>query len=477
MIDLVIPTDIIQSINTQQAWHYLLLPFAKSDTEIRCYIAKENHHGSLEEELEVLLGIPVVLEITPTDELKKAIAQYYRKPTDSRSQPSAAGFDINDSQNILNNLIKEAKMLNSSDIHLEPYEHKARIRVRIDGKLVERYNIDIKQYPSLVNKIKIQSSLDISEKRLPQDGRIFIKNESLGQLDLRVSVLPTLHGEKIVLRILGSDNLDISMEQLGFGKSDLALYLESVHRPSGIVLVSGPTGSGKTTTLYATLQLLNQSIRNILTIEDPIEYTLEGINQVQLKENIGLDFPAAMRTFLRQDPDIITVGEIRDKSTAEMAIRASLTGHLVLSTIHTNSAWGIVARLVDMGIPSYLLADTLNAAVAQRLVRLLCNNCKTATSLDKKAFPRGFKTPNNLKSYYVANGCEDCFYTGYRGRKAIYEIIPIDETLSFHIKQTDMNVKQILTEKGHASLADNALKLVSSGLTSPEEVYPILSSS
>ena len=368
-------------------------------------------------------------------------------------------------------------MLNSSDIHLEPYEHKARIRVRIDGKLVERYNIDIKQYPSLVNKIKIQSSLDISEKRLPQDGRIFIKNESLGQLDLRVSVLPTLHGEKIVLRILGSDNLDISMEQLGFGKSDLALYLESVHRPSGIVLVSGPTGSGKTTTLYATLQLLNQSIRNILTIEDPIEYTLEGINQVQLKENIGLDFPAAMRTFLRQDPDIIMVGEIRDKSTAEMAIRASLTGHLVLSTIHTNSAWGIVARLVDMGIPSYLLADTLNAAVAQRLVRLLCNNCKTATSLDKKAFPRGFKTPNNLKSYYVANGCEDCFYTGYRGRKAIYEIIPIDETLSFHIKQTDMNVKQILTEKGHASLADNALKLVSSGLTSPEEVYPILSSS
>ena len=477
MNDLAISTDIIQSISTQQAWHYLMLPYAKSATEIRCYISKENYHESLEEELEVLFGIPVVLEIAPTDELKKSIAQYYRKPTDSRSQPAAAGFDINDSQNILNNLIKEAKMLNSSDIHLEPYEHKARIRVRIDGKLVERYNIDIKKYPSLVNKIKIQSSLDISEKRLPQDGRIFIKNELVGQLDLRVSVLPTLHGEKIVLRILGSDNLDISMEQLGFSKSDLQVYMESVHRPSGIVLVSGPTGSGKTTTLYATLQLLNKSIRNILTIEDPIEYTLEGINQVQLKENIGLDFPAAMRTFLRQDPDIIMVGEIRDKATAEMAIRASLTGHLVLSTIHTNSAWGIVARLVDMGIPSYLLADTLNAAVAQRLVRLLCNNCKTECNFDKKAFPRNFKTPGDLKSYYVANGCEDCFYTGYRGRKAIYEIIPIDETLSMHIKQTDMNVKHILAEKGHASLADNALKLISSGLTSPEEVYPILSSS
>jgi len=477
MNDLAIPTEIIQCISTQQAWHYLLLPYAKSATELRCYIAKENLSEGLEEELEVLLGVPIVLEVTPIDELKKAIAQYYRKPTDSRSQPAAAGFDINDHQNILNNLIKEAKMLNSSDIHLEPYEHKARIRVRIDGKLVERYNIDIKQYPSLVNKIKIQSSLDSSEKRLPQDGRIFIKNELVGQLDLRVSVLPTLHGEKIVLRILGSDNLDISMEQLGFSKADLDLYMESVHHPSGIVLVSGPTGSGKTTTLYATLQLLNKSIRNILTIEDPIEYTLEGINQVQLKENIGLDFPAAMRTFLRQDPDIIMVGEIRDKATAEMAIRASLTGHLVLSTIHTNSAWGIVARLVDMGIPSYLLADTLNAAVAQRLVRLLCNNCKTETHLDKKAFPRSFQIPANLEKYYIANGCEDCFYTGYRGRKAIYEIIPIDETLSFHIKQTDMNVKHILAEKGHASLADNALKLVSSGLTSPEEVYAVLSSS
>lgn len=474
MLPEMIATDILQNINTQQAWHYMILPYHKENDQLRLYVARDKFNDQLEEELEVLLGLGIDLTAIDTESLRKEIAKYYRKPSDTRSQESHSHLPINDSKHLLLKLIGEAKQLGSSDIHLEPYEHKARVRIRIDGKLIERYELDKKEYPSLVNKIKIQSNLDIAEKRLPQDGRIFFQTEELGRMDVRVSVLPTLHGEKIVLRLLGNDAGQIQLKSLGFSTQTITHYLEGVVRPNGMVLISGPTGSGKTTTLYATLQLLNQSARNILTIEDPIEYTLEGINQVQLRENIGLDFPAAMRTFLRQDPDIIMVGEIRDKDTASMAIRASLTGHLVLSTIHTNSAWGIVARLIDMGIPPYLLADTLNTAVAQRLARLLCSDCKEAADFDPKILPRNYQLPRPLKQHYIAKGCEACFYTGYRGRTAVYEVIPIDPTLSSRIKDCDLNVVDLLKEKGLKSLSDNAFDLLESGKSSAEEVYAIL---
>ena len=260
------------------------------------------------------------------------------------------------------------------------------------------------------------SNLDIAEKRLPQDGRINFKHQNQ-QFDIRVSVLPTLHGEKVVLRLLNNDATDIDLKKLGFSKLDLDNYLQGVKRPNGILLISGPTGSGKTTTLYATLKLLNKETRNILTIEDPIEYTLEGVNQVQLKESIGLGFASALRTFLRQDPDVIMVGEIRDTETANMAIRASLTGHLVLSTIHTNSAWGTVSRLMDMNIPPFLVASTLNTTVAQRLVRLLCPKCKKETPFDTELYPRQFKPYQAVHFHFLPNGCEECYYTGYKGRK------------------------------------------------------------
>ena len=289
-----------------------------------------------------------------------------------------------------------------------------------------------------------------------------------------MSSLPTLHGEKIVLRILSKDADRIQLEDLGFTKDELKSYKETIKKPNGIVLISGPTGSGKTTTLYATLKLLNDDKTNILTIEDPIEYTLEGVNQVQLKENIGLDFASTLRTFLRQDPDVIMVGEIRDVNTANMAIRAALTGHLVLSTIHTNSAWATISRLIDMGIPAFLIASTLNVSVAQRLVRKLCEQCKKEQPISIDVFPHHFEIPKTLTRHYKAVGCNTCYQTGYQGRKAIYEIIPIKKDIITHIKANELEVDSYLKDHNIATLKSNAIELVASGITSIEEVYPLL---
>lgn len=464
-----IDRSILQLVTTEQAWHYQLIPFDKKGT-ILYAATTTNNAKNIQDELEILLGLEVQFEEVSKAVLHPLLSQYYRRQATTQKQKA-----LNEQEDILDQLIHEAHQLGSSDIHIEIYEQKCRVRIRIDGQLVERYHLDKASYPSLINKIKIRSNLDIAEKRLPQDGRIFFQTNQQ-KFDLRVSILPTLYGEKVVMRLLSSDIGNIELEKLGFNKSQLSDYLEGIKRPNGIILISGPTGSGKTTTLYATLHLLNESSRNITTIEDPIEYTLEGINQVQLKEAIGLDFAAAMRTFLRQDPNIIMVGEIRDKATAEMAIRASLVGRLVLSTIHTNSAWGIIPRLVDMGIPAYLLADTLNTAVAQRLLRLLCPHCKEEHPLSEKDYPRNFKAPQKLKKHYKAKGCDHCFYTGYKGRKAVYEIIPIDEDFAQHIKQESYNIKDLLEEKKISSLADNAFELFKEGLTSIEEIYPILAS-
>lgn len=463
-------TEILQQITATQAWHYRIIPFKYTSTELYCYINEVSMGTGLEDELELLFGKTVHLSPLETTAVQEYLGRYYRRPSSSNKPPKTqtkAGKDF------LENLIQEAKELGSSDIHLEPYENNCRVRFRIDGILVERNLLAKEDYPSLVNKVKIKANLDIAEKRLPQDGRIFFI-QSNQKFDIRVSTLPTLHGEKIVMRLLSSNDTDIDIEQLGFREEDLAAYMDGVRRPNGIVLISGPTGSGKTTTLYATLSLLNDAETNILTIEDPIEYTLEGINQVQLKESIGLNFASVMRTFLRQDPDIMMVGEIRDVETALMAIRAALTGHRVFSTIHTSYAWGIVARLVDMGIPAYLIADTLNAAVAQRLVRVLCRHCKIQKPFDKTLLPRHFSLPYTVTTCAYPIGCEDCHYTGYKGRKAVYEVIPIDEELRDRIKQQDLNVHELLKAKGIVSLSQNAFDLFAQGLTSAKEIYPIL---
>ncbi|HIA12587.1 MAG TPA: type II/IV secretion system protein, partial [Flavobacteriales bacterium] len=420
---IVLNVDLQQLITTEQAWHYQIIPKSVENNHLEFYVAAERAGNGLRDELEILFGKEVELDTKPSEVVKKTLSKYYRK---KREGQRAQRVEITDktTDDFLQNLIAEAKELGASDIHIETYEERCRVRFRIDGQLIERYTIDKNEYPSLINKIKIKSNLDIAEKRLPQDGRISYKSGQ-DKFDIRVSVLPSLHGEKAVMRLLNKDATDIDIEQLGFSERELEDYREGIKKPNGIVLISGPTGSGKTTTLYATLKILNRETTNILTVEDPIEYTLEGINQVQLKESIGLTFASALKTFLRQDPDVIMLGEIRDGETAQMAIRAALTGHLVLSTIHTNSAWGTVSRLIDMGVPSFLLANTLNTTLAQRLVRKLCNNCKEEATFNPAHYPRTFQPPKPLKTHCKPVGCDECYYTGYKGRRALYEVIPI----------------------------------------------------
>ncbi len=464
-------TENIHFLSKEQAWHYRVLPKGGNGLRIELYCEAGVDENYLAAELEVLLGKEVILEPVPVTMIARLLSKYYLRENVAEGtgqiQVGKQGDDF------LEDLISEAKNLKSSDIHIERYEQKCRVRIRIDGNMVERYLLKNDDYPALINKIKISANLDIAEKRLPQDGRINFKS-GVHQFDIRVSVLPTLYGEKVVLRLLNNDATNIDLNSLGFSDFDLENYLQGVKRPNGILLISGPTGSGKTTTLYATLKLLNKETRNILTIEDPVEYTLEGVNQVQLKESIGLGFAAALRTFLRQDPDVIMVGEIRDPETANMAIRAALTGHLVLSTIHTNSAWGTVSRLIDMGIPPFLVANTLSTTVAQRLIRLLCPHCKTVHDFDPAMYPRQYRPSKEVKLHYQPHGCEQCYYTGYKGRKAVYEVIPVDLDLAEEIKKGNANVHALLAERGIHTLAENAFDIFSMGLTSIDEIYPLL---
>lgn len=465
--------ELQQLVTAEQAWHYGIIPRSATRDVIEFYTTSGHDTNALVNELEMLYGKKIVLTGTTPEVIKKTLGKYYRQGT-SKQKSNAKKVSFN-SGDFLIDLIVEANTIGCSDIHLEPYEDKCRVRLRIDGRLLERYIIDKDEFPALVNKIKIKANIDIAEKRLPQDGRIFFQTSG-SQFDIRVSVLPTLHGEKVVLRLLSKDATNIEISELGFTPMQLNFFLEGIKNPHGIVLVSGPTGSGKTTTLYATLKILNREETNVLTIEDPIEYTLPGINQVQLKESIGLTFASALRTFLRQDPDIIMLGEIRDSETAQMAIRASLTGHLVLSTIHTNSAWGIISRLLDMGIPSFLLASTLNMVVAQRLVRVLCPKCKKEQLFSIDLFPMGFKPSASVASHFTAVGCESCYYTGYKGRKAVYEVVTIDAQIIEAIRSEKQDISAILGEKGIDTLADSAFDVFVRGETTVEEIYPILKS-
>lgn len=451
-------------ISSDLANHYRIVPKSVTNLEIEFYADDALADENSKEELELLMGKEIILERIPSNVIEKALSVYYRK--ERLSNPSKS-LTI-DKGDFLENLLSEAKSLKCSDIHFEVYEDSSRIRFRIDGQLIERYKIERDNYLELVNKIKIRAKLNITEKRLPQDGRI--TNESF---DIRVSILPTLFGEKIVMRLLGQDASNIDLITLGFQKEELESYLEAAKKPNGIILISGPTGSGKTTTLYATLRLLNDSKRNIVTVEDPIEYTLKGINQVQLKEDIGLTFASALKSFLRQDPDVIMLGEIRDSETALMAIRASLTGHLVLSTIHTNSAVGTVSRLIDMGVPSYLISETLNLSVAQRLVRKLCNDCKTIADCNTEDFPVNFQFPFEIKEIYKPVGCNKCFHTGYKGRTAIYEVLTIDAKVAMAIKNN--NLSEITQQQDdYESLSDKAFSILARGETSLDEIYSIL---
>lgn len=464
--EITISLELQQLINADLAWSYGVIPASETVDKIVFYISEETNGALIKDDLEILMGKSIGYLPIKHLILRKNLGKYYRK---SGNQENAnLSTHHGDKDDFLLQVIYEARGIGSSDIHIEIYEEVARVRIRIDGHLVEKYKLSKEEYPEIVNKVKIKSNLDITEKRLPQDGRL-----SFSEFDVRVSILPTLHGEKIVLRILSRDASQVDLNKLGFEEKEKLDYLEGVKQPNGIVLISGPTGSGKTTTLYATLKILNEEKRNIMTVEDPIEYTLKGINQVQLKENIGLTFASALRSFLRQDPDIIMLGEIRDGETAQMAIRAALTGHLVLSTIHTNSAWGTISRLIDMGVPSYLLASTINTSVAQRLVRILCTDCKEETTLKQTDLPKDYRD-KGLEKHHLPIGCETCHYTGYKGRKAIYEVITIDHELADRIKDEQLKVDSLLKERGIEKISEKAYRLLVDGVTSLEEVYALL---
>ncbi len=461
-----IPVTIKQLISAEQAYHYRVVPVEIQGEDL---ILKSDYEDveELQQELTIVLDRDIKIESVATKALDSCLSVNFRKVSTKQTE------NFSFQEDFLKKLITSAQDYGSSDIHIEPLEKEARIRFRLDGKLKTQFTIKKEEYPQLVNQIKIQSGLDIAQKRISQDGRISFRLDQY-DFDIRVSSMPTLHGEKMVLRLLSRNTSSIALDDLGFTQNELKEYREAIKNSQGIILISGPTGSGKTTTLYGTLKELNKETSNILTIEDPIEYTLEGINQVQLKEDIGFNFPKALRTFLRQDPDIIMVGEIRDNDTASMAIKAALTGHLVLSTIHTNSAWGTVSRLIDMEVPSYLLASTLCISIAQRLVRKLCLHCKEKKVVDSSDFPMDFEIPEDLKETYKAKGCNHCYHTGFTGRKAIYELLPITKQLEKEIKQNSLEIDQYIRTHDILTLKDNALRLVQEGVTSVSEIYPIL---
>ncbi|CAN5828067.1 type IV-A pilus assembly ATPase PilB [soil metagenome] len=378
---------------------------------------------------------------------------------------------------LVNVLLVDALRRGASDIHIEPYEKELRIRFRIDGVLYDVMHPPLKLRDALISRVKIMSKLDISEKRLPQDGRIKIKvkiDARSRELDFRVSTLPTLFGEKVVLRLLDKENLMLDMTKLGFEPESLVKFQRNITKPYGMVLVTGPTGSGKTNTLYSALQSLNTVQTNIMTAEDPVEFNLMGINQVQMKEQIGLNFAAALRAFLRQDPNIVLVGEIRDFETAEIAIKAALTGHLVLSTLHTNDAPSTISRLMNMGIEPFLVATSVNLIQAQRLIRRVCKDCKSEHSMPPEALMEvGFSAEDAKKlKTYKGRGCSTCNNTGYKGRIGLYEVMEVNDEVRelILIGASALELRKKAIEDGMITLRESGLQKIRDGLTTLEEV-------
>ncbi|PTQ61275.1 general secretion pathway protein E [Sphingomonas aurantiaca] len=372
---------------------------------------------------------------------------------------------------LINGIIADAARNGVSDIHIEPYESGLVVRMRIDGVLRETLRMPPNVAPVVVSRIKVMARLDIAERRVPQDGRMGL---TLGGklLDVRVSTLPSRAGERVVLRILDKENAGIDLEALGLPPALFALLNEALSEPNGIILVTGPTGSGKTTSLYAALRLLNDGSRNILTVEDPVEYAVDGVGQTQVNPKVGLTFAAGLRAILRQDPDVVMVGEIRDRETAEIAVQASLTGHLVLSTVHTNDAIGAITRMRDMKVESFLLASTLRAVIAQRLVRRLCPTCRKAVPASDTVAPMLGIAPDAV--VYVAQGCEDCNQTGYKGRIGVFEAVRIDDTIR-RLINTDGHESEIVAHAFAKSpnLAQSARDLVLAGQTTAEEAVRV----
>ena len=376
----------------------------------------------------------------------------------------------------VNQVLSDAIDLRATDIHLEPFENELQIRYRIDGVLQDvPVPSEIKRFqPAIVSRVKILSQLNIAEKRLPQDGRIKLKVRQ-GEVDVRVSIIPMLHGEAVVMRLLRQDGSIPGLNQIGMAERELALFEQILEMPHGIFLVTGPTGSGKTTTLYTALNTINDTVRKIITVEDPVEYQIRGINQIQVSEKSGLTFARGLRAILRHDPDVVLIGEIRDEETARIAIQASLTGHLVFSTLHTNDAPSAMTRLIDMGIEPYLVASSLEGVLAQRLIRTLCTHCRVVDTSERVQTLRESLKMAPKTVLYQATGCQECRQTGYHGRRAVFEMMaishPIRQTILQHCSSGE--VKQIAQKEGMRTLSQDGWRLVEAGVTTPDEILRV----
>jgi general secretion pathway protein E len=378
---------------------------------------------------------------------------------------------------LVNLVIRKAMESRASDIHIEPFENRLIVRYRVDGVMHEVESPPQRISAAIISRIKIMANLDIAERRLPQDGRIMLRIEGK-ELDLRVSTVPTMHGESVVMRILDKNATAHEFSSLGFDENTLARFVESLQQPNGIILVTGPTGSGKTTTLYTALQTLNKPDVKILTVEDPVEYQMEGINQIQAKPQIGLTFASALRSIVRQDPDIIMIGEIRDLETAQIAVRSALTGHLVLSTVHTNDAPSTINRLLDMGMEDYLLTSTIVGVLAQRLVRKLCENCREIKQVGKEVIEElGLQcyTKKGELHLYHAVGCKECGSTGYFDRVNIVEMLSMSDSIRSLVMQnaTSGEIRKKAVEEGMHSMFDNGMAKVVAGVTTIEEILRV----
>jgi type IV pilus assembly protein PilB len=414
--------------------------------------------------------------IEAVEEFSK-VNNFYTKGQVATASENENNQEVNDSPavKLINILIEQACQSGASDIHIEPQNHEVRIRFRIDGQLQNIMSSDIEILPAIVSRIKVMSGMNIAEKRLPQDGRITYK---MGQkeIDMRISVLPAIFGEKVVIRVISKETFDIPKEKLGFLPENLAAFDAILKNPHGIILVTGPTGSGKTTTLYTAIKELNKANVNIVTVEDPVESTIIGITQVAVNPKAGLNFANSLRSILRQDPDIVLIGEIRDGETAEIAVRAAITGHIVLSTLHTNDAGSSIARLVDMGIQPFLLSTSVVGIVAQRLVRRICNNCKTAYIPSEEELEQlGADVDSKGLTLYKGKGCEICKGSGYKGRTAIHEVMKIgaEHRRAIYKGESSDVLNDIAVKNGMISLHENCRRLVLKGLTTIEEMIKI----
>ena len=497
-----IDSSVIKLIPADVARKYNILPVNKTGATITIAMADPTNVFAMDD-IKFMTGYNVEPVVASELGIKAAIDNYYgttsslelKRVMEDLQQSESADLEVLEEEEdmdigalvdsaeeapvvkLVNLILTDAIKRGASDIHIEPYEKEFRVRFRIDGTLYEIMNPPLKLKDAITSRMKILAKLDISEKRLPQDGRIKLKmklNDKNKELDFRVSVLPTLFGEKIVMRLLDKDNLRLDMTKLGFEPESLVRFEEAIFKPWGMVLVTGPTGSGKTNTLYSALSKVNSPEVNIMTAEDPVEFNLPGINQVQMKESIGLNFAATLRSFLRQDPNIILVGEIRDFETAEIAIKAALTGHLVLSTLHTNDAPSTINRLMNMGIEPFLVATSVQLIAAQRLVRRVCSNCKEPVEMTPQALMDvGYKKDEvGTFTVYKGRGCDKCNSTGYKGRVGLIEVMAIDDTIRELILSggTAIDIKRRAAENGMISLRRSGLIKIKDGTTSIEEV-------